>query len=102
MGWLTEQGAVLVVEDEAFIRFLAVDVLAETGLTLYEAGDADEAFDVLEAHPEISVLFRDINMLGIMDGLSLARRVNGPRLQIRLVVHSGKHVIGSLLLTIPG
>jgi CheY-like chemotaxis protein len=86
-----EDIAVLVVEDEAFIRMVAVDVLADIGVPLYEAGDADEALDVLGAHPEIAVLFTDINMPGSMDGLSLAQRVHQLRPGIGIVVTSGKH-----------
>jgi CheY-like chemotaxis protein len=83
--------AILVVEDETFVRMVAVDVLAESGATLFEAGDADEALEVLEAHPEIGVLFTDINMPGEMDGMSLARRVHELRPKMGIVVTSGKH-----------
>ncbi len=87
----SDQPAVLVVEDEPFIRFVAVDVLAETGLPLFEAGDADEALAVLDAHPEIKLLFTDINMPGDMDGLRLAECVHESRPNVRLVVTSGKN-----------
>lgn len=43
--------AVLVVEDEPFIRMAAVDALSDCGLQLYEACDADEALTVLERPP---------------------------------------------------
>jgi two-component system, response regulator PdtaR len=82
---------VLIVEDEPFIRFAAADVLAETGLPLLEAGDACEALALLDAHPEIGLLFTDINMPGPMDGLRLAERVHETRPNIRLVITSGKH-----------
>jgi two-component system, response regulator PdtaR len=82
--------AVLIVEDEPLIRFAAADVLAETGLPVLEAGNADEALALLGAHPEIGLLFTDINMPGEMDGLRLAERVHETRPNIRLVVTSGK------------
>jgi two-component system, response regulator PdtaR len=86
-----QRPAVLIVEDEPFIRLAAVDVLAETGLPLFEAGDADEALTVLAAHPEIGLVFTDINMPGQIDGLRLAERVHEVRPNIRFVVTSGKY-----------
>ena len=38
---------VLVVEDEMFIRMVAVDALEERGFAIVEAGDAREALEVL-------------------------------------------------------
>ncbi len=42
---------VLIVEDEAMIRMVAADALADSGLVAWEAGDADEALDALDEHP---------------------------------------------------
>ena len=64
---------VIVVEDDALIRMVAADVLADAGFTVIEAGHAGEALALLEAHASgIHVLFTDIQMPGAMDGLALA------------------------------
>ena len=39
---------VLIVEDEMFIRMIAVDSLEDRGYSILEAGDAQEALDLLE------------------------------------------------------
>ena len=83
-------GVVLVVDDEPLIRMTAADMLADAGWPAIEAADAAEALEKLAAHPEVSVLFTDINMPGEMDGLDLARRVHELRPDVHLVITSGK------------
>ena len=85
-----KRGAVLVVDDEPLIRMTAADMLADAGWAAIEAADAAEALDLLAAHPEVSVLFTDINMPGTMDGLDLARRIHELRPDVHLVITSGK------------
>lgn len=85
-----KSGVVLVVDDEPLIRMNAADMLMDAGWTAIEAADAAEALALLEAHPEVTVLFTDINMPGDMDGLDLARRVHDLRPDVHLIVTSGK------------
>ena len=68
---------VLIVEDEFLLRMDAVDMIAAAGFEVVEAGDADEAIDILESRRDITVVFTDIQMPGSMDGLKLARAVRG-------------------------
>ena len=49
----------LVVEDEALLRILAVEVVEEAGFTAIEARDADEAVVLLESRTDITLLFTD-------------------------------------------
>lgn len=81
---------VLVVDDEPLIRMNAVDVLEDHGFAAIEAEDADDALVQLDAHPDISVLFTDINMPGRCDGLDLARQVHALRPDVHLIITSGK------------
>lgn len=85
--------AVLVVEDEALIRFSTVLHLEDEGFEVYEAADADAAIAVLTAHPDIHILFTDIDMPGSMDGLKLAQFVRSRWPPVRIVVTSGKRLI---------
>lgn len=80
---------VLVVEDEIFIRMVAVDTLEERGYTMLEAGDAIEALAVLERTPGIALIFTDINMPGDKDGLDLATEVAKRWPEIEIIVTSG-------------
>jgi CheY-like chemotaxis protein len=85
--------AVLVVEDETFTRLAAVDLLCDAGVANYEAADADEALSTLAEHPEIALLFTDVNMPGAMDGMSLAHRVCRIRPDVGIIVTSGRRKI---------
>ena len=80
---------VLVVEDDALIRIVAADALADRGIMAWEATDAAEALALLEHHPRIGLVFTDIEMPGIMNGLDLAHQVSQIRPDVGLVVTSG-------------
>jgi CheY-like chemotaxis protein len=80
---------VLIVEDEFLLRLDAVDMIAAAGYEVLEAGNADEAIVILEAHRDITVIFTDIQMPGSMDGLKLARAVRGRWPPIKIVATSG-------------
>jgi two-component system, response regulator PdtaR len=84
---------VLVVEDDALLRMLAVDVVEEAGFIAIEARDADEAVVLLESRTDITLLFTDINMPGSMDGLKLAHAVRDRWPPIKILVVSGKQRI---------
>jgi two-component system, chemotaxis family, chemotaxis protein CheY len=63
---------VLVVDDSAAIRKILQRVLRQTGMairTIHEAGDGQEALDLLNAH-RVQLVLTDINMPK-MDGLQL-------------------------------
>jgi CheY-like chemotaxis protein len=81
---------VLVVEDDPLLRMLATDVVLEAGYVSLEADDADQALALLEARPDIALLFTDIDMPGSMDGLKLAHAVSDRWPPIKILVVSGK------------
>ena len=82
--------AALVVEDEALVRLDLATTLEYAGYLIFEASSAAEAIDVLERHPEIRVVFTDIQMPGDMDGLALARYVRNRWPPTIIVVSSGR------------
>lgn len=63
---------VLVVEDEAGVRAVAVEALEALGYRVLAAGTATEALSVLQAAPRIDLLFADMVLGGGMDGEALA------------------------------
>ena len=93
MPEVSPKPAVLVVEDEPLIRFTAVDAVEDAGLHALEAHNADEALEVLVAHPQVKVLFTDVDMPGSMNGVQLAGEVHDLRPDVGIVVTSGKHCI---------
>jgi len=84
-----EPPIVLVVEDEGLIRMAAADDLIDAGFTVLEAANADQAIEVLETHPGISILLTDIDMPGSMDGIRLAHAVRKRWPPVKLVLVSG-------------
>lgn len=84
--------AVLIVDDEPFIRMAAADTLADAGVTPFEAADAGEAMEVLTGHPEIALMVTDVNMPG-EDGVALARRVRTVRPDVGIILTSGRRHI---------
>lgn len=87
---LIPEPVVLVVDDEALVRLNATEMLHDAGCRTYEAGEAAEALTMIADHPEITVLFTDINMPGEADGLVLAGQVHGTRPDIQLILTSGR------------
>jgi CheY-like chemotaxis protein len=82
---------VLVVEDEFLLRMNALEMIEDSGFDVFEAGNADEAIAILEARPDIHIVFTDIQMAGSMDGLKLARFVRNRWPPIKIVATSGHH-----------
>ena len=80
---------VLVVEDQPLTRMAASDAIAEVGVKVQEAGDAGEALNLLAQHPQVGLLFTDIDLPGDMDGLLLAEKVHSERPDVELIVTSG-------------
>lgn len=59
------------------------------GYRLIEAVNADEAITLLEAHPEITIVFTDIQMAGSIDGLELSNWAAGRWPPLRFIIVSG-------------
>ena len=81
---------VLVVEDEPMVRMAAADALVDRGIMAWEAANASEALHALEEHPRIGVVFTDINMPGLKNGLDLADSVCRSHPGIQIIITSGK------------
>ena len=86
------RGVVLIVEDEPFVRLRGADLLAEAGFEVLEAGNACEALRILEATPEVRVVFSDVEMPGSLDGLGLAHHIRQRWPGIGIVLTSGHRI----------
>src|SRR3954451_2018967 len=80
--------AVLVVEDMPQTRATAVGIMEALGGTVFDAYNGHQALKLLQAHPEIEVLFADIRMPG-MSGIELAEVAQRSRPDLRIVLTSG-------------
>lgn len=83
------QPVVLVVDDDVLLRLGAAEHLRDNGFTAIEAASGDEARSVLEAGVEVDIVFTDINMPGVMDGVALAQWVSNNFSDVPVVVTSG-------------
>ena len=61
---------ILIAEDEAMLRLIAVELLQDAGFQVFEAGDGVEALELLKANPQIVLLVSDVKMPR-MDGYAL-------------------------------
>jgi CheY-like chemotaxis protein len=93
---------ILVVEDEPFVRMDISDALVAAGITVLEAGNADDAIRLLESHPKIQALFTDIDMPGSMNGLMLATAVRDRWPPIQILITSGHRYICDVDLPVEG
>jgi CheY-like chemotaxis protein len=87
----SNSGTALVVEDEALVRLVAVEMLTDAGFDVVEARHAEAALAILGSQAaEIRLLFTDITMPGEIDGLKLAHHVRGAWPEIALLITSGE------------
>jgi CheY-like chemotaxis protein len=84
----SEKPVILVVEDEAVVRLMAIIVAEESGFEALSAATADEAIKILESRSDIRLVFTDVNMPGSMNGLRLAHAVRGRWPPVELLVTS--------------
>lgn len=66
-----QERRVLLVDDNELIREMAADVLADEGLLIVQAGDAEQALDQLRTQPAFDLLLTDVRLPG-MSGRDLA------------------------------
>ncbi len=79
---------VLVVEDDAAVRMLVVDVLQELGYAFVEAVDAKTALPILQAPDRIDLLISDVGLPG-MNGRQLAELARQARPGLKILFITG-------------
>ncbi|MGV2130810.1 PAS domain S-box protein [Agrobacterium vitis] len=80
---------ILVVEDDARVRRVAVARLDDLGYRVVEASNAAEALEQLERHDDIVLLFTDVVMPGGMAGDELARHARRKMPELKVLLTSG-------------
>jgi PAS domain S-box-containing protein len=78
---------VLVIEDEAIVRMLIVEVLEEAGYTALEAEDGPSGLEILGSGARIDLLITDVGLPNGMNGRQVAdaARVSRPDLKVLFV-----------------
>ncbi len=80
---------ILVVEDEAAVREIAVALLEDRGYRVLEAEDGAAALKMLDDHPDIDLLLTDVVMPGGMGGPDLVRNARERRPDLKVLYTSG-------------
>ncbi|MBL0796318.1 MULTISPECIES: response regulator [Pseudomonas] len=80
---------ILVVEDDAIVRMLIVDVLEELEFKVLEADGSEQALDILkDVNQHIDLMMTDVG-LPIMDGRQLATEARNIRPALPILFASG-------------
>jgi len=80
----------LIVEDDPLVRELAAALLEESDLRVVECEDAEQAFASLcKFGEEVALIFTDIRLPGLLDGVDLAQRAKAMWPHITMVVTTG-------------
>ena len=75
MGQANQRKSALIVEHDEDQRFLLGTLFEESGFEVIECETAEAALAVMESKPGIAVLFTDIRLAGVRDGVDLAHEV---------------------------
>ncbi|MCF5042206.1 response regulator [Pseudomonas sp. PA-7-1E] len=86
---MSHTSTILVVEDDAIVRMLIVDVLEELEFTVLEAADAGEALALVQNTDKIIDLMMTDVGLPDMDGKQLANKVRELRATLPILFASG-------------
>jgi PAS domain S-box-containing protein len=86
---LAEQETILVVEDDADVLEIALEMLRGLNYVVLVARDGAAALDVLRGPERVDLLFSDIVMPGGMNGAELARQARAQRPGMPVLLASG-------------
>lgn len=89
----TSSGLVLLVDDDIDVRRTVRRKIAGLGYPVVEAGDADEALNLIRQIKDISIVISDIGMPGTMDGIGLAHILKSQFDEIKVILMSGNRSI---------
>ena len=86
---MSASAGILVVDDNAEVARVTIEVLREIGYRAVEARDGHAALALLEQDPTIELVLSDIVMPGGMSGLELARTLRDLRPELPVVLVTG-------------
>ncbi|KAA2234821.1 PAS domain-containing protein [Salinarimonas soli] len=80
---------ILVVEDEPMVRDFTVAALEDAGYRVLAAGDGPSGLALLDAHPEIALLFTDVVLAGPLNGRRVADEALRRRPDLKVLFTTG-------------
>jgi CheY-like chemotaxis protein len=84
---------ILIVEDECLVRMVAVDAFLDIGFLVLEAVDAADALRIHGENLQIQVLFTDVNMPGVLNGIDLAEQLKAVAPGLHIIIASALPMI---------
>ncbi|MGC2051774.1 MAG: ATP-binding protein, partial [Methylovirgula sp.] len=84
----TRDEVILVVEDDPLMRQMSADALRDLGYTVLDSGSATEALAIIDASPEIRLLFTDVVMPDV-NGKKLADEALRRRPDLKVLFTTG-------------
>jgi CheY-like chemotaxis protein len=91
---------ILLVEDEALVRYSVAACLRDAGFVVAEAASGEEAIALCQSGMAIDVVFTDINLLGAATGWDVAEAFRMDRPSVPVLYTSGKSI--DLQRCVPG
>jgi PAS domain S-box-containing protein len=82
-------GCALLVEDDADVAALTVQMLEDLGWSVTHAATGEDALRMLAERDDIEFVFSDVMMPGGINGLELARRIRAERQALPVLLTSG-------------
>jgi CheY-like chemotaxis protein len=80
---------ILVVDDEAILRMLMLDILQDNGYRAIEAVDGPSALRILESDARIDLLITDVGLPGGVNGRQVADSARGKRPDLKVLFITG-------------
>ena len=84
---------ILIVEDEPLVRMVAADAFLDLGFLVLEAVDAADALRVHGENLHTAVLFTDVNMPGVLNGIDLAEQLKALAPGLHIIIASALPVL---------
>jgi signal transduction histidine kinase/CheY-like chemotaxis protein len=87
---------ILVVEDDEDVRAFTAGTLKDLGYTVFEAGDAAAALQIVKREPAIGLLFTDLGLPGGVDGKALGESARRLRPELAVLITTA-YAAGALI-----
>ena len=86
---------ILIVEDDLSSRLYLNKILEKTDAILLNAGDGQQAVDLVVKNPEIEIILMDIQ-LPVMDGYTSARKIRELSKEVKLIAQTAYSMPGDM------
>jgi len=84
---------ILIVEDDLSSKLYLNKILEKTEVTILNAGDGQEAIDIILANPDTDIVLMDIQ-LPVMDGYTTAKKIREFRKNIIIIAQTAYGLLG--------